>query len=64
MATETFKPGDAVRLKSGGPLMTVKSLQGNDVICVWFEGEMKKESEFLAATLERDDGGPVDGPSY
>jgi uncharacterized protein YodC (DUF2158 family) len=38
-----FKAGDLVRLKSGGPLMTVEwegkhSLTGEDVaICIWFE---------------------------
>lgn len=39
--TETIKPGDLVRLKSGGPLMTVESvgtraMTGNEEVwCVW-----------------------------
>lgn len=33
-----FKPGDVVVLKSGGPRMTVSSLDGNRVWCVWFDG--------------------------
>jgi len=38
-----FKPGDLVRVKSGGPIMTVKQvgktamLDEDAVWCVWFE---------------------------
>ncbi len=41
-ATE-FKPGDLVRVKSGGPIMTVEQvgktamLEEDAVWCVWFE---------------------------
>jgi uncharacterized protein YodC (DUF2158 family) len=54
-----FEPGDTVKLKSGGPLMTVNNVDGEDVICVWFEGKDAKERAFKSATLKRDDGGPV-----
>lgn len=32
----TFKIGDVVQLKSGGPLMTVLLLQDTTVRCIWF----------------------------
>jgi uncharacterized protein YodC (DUF2158 family) len=43
MDADEFKPGDLVRVKSGGPLMTVEQvgitamLQEPAVWCVWFE---------------------------
>ncbi len=56
MTDTAFKSGDTVKVKSGGPLMTVKSTEGDDVICVWFEGKNKKESRFKSTTLKHDDG--------
>ena len=59
-----FKKGDVVRLKSGGPKMTVSSVGSHadtggpeeGVICVWFDvvkGVQKHQSElFDAAVLE------------
>lgn len=41
---ELFKIGDLVRLKSGGPIMTinyVKDYEENECICIWFND--KKE---------------------
>jgi uncharacterized protein YodC (DUF2158 family) len=51
MSNMPFKPGDTVRLNSGGPEMTVKGVEGNWVLCDWFEGTKKSEDKFDAATL-------------
>jgi uncharacterized protein YodC (DUF2158 family) len=54
----SFKPGDVVQLKSGGPEMTVKEVSGEPehVWCVWFlKGEERKGS-YPAATLISSDG--------
>ena len=51
-----FKIGDTVRLKSGGPLMTVASIGtagGHpNVDCIWFEGTRRNEAGFPPDALE------------
>lgn len=53
-----FKSGDVVELKSGGPSMTVTSVDGDKVSVVWFEDKLDglwggvRVDSFLAATLE------------
>lgn len=57
MAEEaTVKAGDMVRLKSGGPPMTVNRI-GNKinnriVCCIWFDGATRHEAEFEPETLK------------
>lgn len=35
-----FEIGNVVRLKSGGPMMTIVDKQVNNLVCVWFyDGE-------------------------
>ncbi len=53
-----FKKGDTVRLKSGGPVMTIQDIgdyahSGRDdaALCVWFAGANKIQEAFDLATL-------------
>jgi uncharacterized protein YodC (DUF2158 family) len=56
-----FKIGDIVRLKSGGPPMTVVRLPAvelrglpldEEFVCMWFEGKRHHEKSFPAEALE------------
>jgi uncharacterized protein YodC (DUF2158 family) len=53
-----FKPGDTVRLKSSGPLMTVKVKQSSgEYYCEWFDEKNNLQGRaFSATSLEADDG--------
>ncbi len=54
MAT-AFNPGDVVRLKSGGPKMTVEFADEDDpsrIICSWFVKETVQQRGFASAALE------------
>ena len=50
---EEFKEGDLVRLKSGGPTMTVKTKGGfeDDLICQWFSGSKLQNGYFIPSSL-------------
>lgn len=52
----SFKAGDVVRLKSGGPKMTITAIDGNGgmqkAICAWFDGPRKIEDAFALEALE------------
>lgn len=57
-----FKPGDVVRLKSDGPLMTINSIDPNSkgisvAYCEWFNQEGHayelKHAHFSVHTLEK-----------
>ena len=51
-----FKPGDVVRLKSGGQTMTVKHIgtprDPEAVYCEWFTGPKPEGYEFTTTSLE------------
>jgi uncharacterized protein YodC (DUF2158 family) len=42
----TFTAGNLVSLKSGGPKMTVYSVDGDTVNCVWFNGTTYTRFDF------------------
>jgi uncharacterized protein YodC (DUF2158 family) len=44
-ATASLQHGDLVRLRSGGPLMTVDSIRGNQVDCFWTGGDGQPNAE-------------------
>jgi uncharacterized protein YodC (DUF2158 family) len=56
MATSnTFKVGDIVKLKSGGPDMTVRVVPGGAVTtytCQWFAGKKLEQGSFPGDSLE------------
>ena len=60
MPAAEFTPGDVVRLKSGGPPMTVSKLDTfpdgtTSVFCDWFEGTQQRGGVFRVAILEHAD---------
>jgi uncharacterized protein YodC (DUF2158 family) len=47
MATEQLREGDVVRLKSGGPAMTIVGYEEDKgVKCKWFDGNKVQEDWF------------------
>jgi uncharacterized protein YodC (DUF2158 family) len=57
---EAIKAGDTVRFKSGGPLMTVKSVNADGAWCEWFDKKDEiKSGRFALSSLVLDEGGPI-----
>jgi uncharacterized protein YodC (DUF2158 family) len=57
-----FQTGDVVRLKSGGPCMTITALGASSgwtpspahtATCMWLEGQKQQETVFDVALLEK-----------
>jgi uncharacterized protein YodC (DUF2158 family) len=49
----TFDLGNTVRLRSGGPVMTInEKAQGGGLVCVWFAGNEVKHHTFRPEALE------------
>lgn len=67
MTQENFPIGSVVRLKSGGPAMTVhlhtKHSISDNVICKWFDGNNVKTEEFKILTLEPCPAPPLPAPA-
>ena len=53
MSDMTFKPGDLVQLRSGGPSMTLASGDGTTCVCMWFDAQQRLDSQpFPAHVLQ------------
>lgn len=55
MSGNTFAVGNLVRLKAGGPVMTVNAVPGTHTkyyICQWFAGKKLDRGHFQAEELE------------
>jgi uncharacterized protein YodC (DUF2158 family) len=54
-STMPFKVGDVVRLKTGGPEMTVEAVEARspDVICTWSAQTARRHSRFKSLTLQK-----------
>ena len=51
-----FNPGELVSLKSGGPIMTVQSVDEDKVIVTWFDDENNlQKDEFFYFEIEHND---------
>lgn len=49
----SFKEGDEVQLKSGGPKMTVEEVDGENITCIWFDSKNTPQHKtFIDATLK------------
>lgn len=48
----TFEVGQVVRLKSGGPDMTVGEIKDGVAFCGWFVGKKALSKHYLVAMLE------------
>jgi uncharacterized protein YodC (DUF2158 family) len=57
--TSDFQPGDVVRLKSGGPAMTVHEISEHEIKCVWIDGNKKYQESFGPHLLIGEDDGPT-----
>lgn len=58
--SDEFNIGDVVELKSGGPEMTVSSIDGKICTCIWFDNSNKMKDEFekdILKKVERGGGG-------
>ena len=51
-----FRNGETVQLKSGGPVMTIKSIENSFIRCIWFNHSHQyhlQEADFPLGTLKR-----------
>jgi uncharacterized protein YodC (DUF2158 family) len=60
MAESKFKNGDRVKLKSGGPTMTVANASGEAIECSWFVEGHFQQGSFTPESLKSFQGKKVD----
>ncbi|QKM52184.1 YodC family protein [Burkholderia glumae] len=53
MATGKLKISDIVKLKSGGPDMTIHEIVDSDYECQWFAGKKLESGWFKSEALQR-----------
>jgi uncharacterized protein YodC (DUF2158 family) len=53
-----LKVGDRVRIRSGGPLMTVDAITSDQALCIWDDGEGITSATFPLATLMVEEPAP------
>lgn len=59
MSSNEFKQGDTVRLNSGGPVMTVQSVEQENISVTWFDNKgHQKKGVFNYREIDHDDGMP------
>jgi len=53
--SENFQVGDVVRLKSGGPAMTITYVGADEAACEWFDEKknMPQQRDFHMAALNK-----------
>jgi uncharacterized protein YodC (DUF2158 family) len=54
-----WKKGSVVRLKSGGPNMTVQQVDRSGVTCSWFDDSKAQSAIFAAEALVNGDEPPL-----
>jgi uncharacterized protein YodC (DUF2158 family) len=52
MAKHEVKPGDTVKLRSGGPTMTAQYMNNQGWKCSWFDADNLKEGYFALNSLK------------
>ena len=51
MSREKLQPGDLVKLCSGGPAMTIASVDGDHAKLIWFDSQGRLMREELPASV-------------
>ena len=47
----SFQIGDVVKLKSGGPNMTVSTIKQEEIWCAWFDNNQEPKKAFFKPNM-------------